>query len=421
MSAGPYDIIIIGSGIGGLFLATELLKDSKHSKRRVVVVEKFKELGGRVSTFKQKVAGVDLQWEAGAGRISERHYLVRELMKRYKLTWVPIGGDTTYIENYGDEGRIHPFESGAPVFLDPIAGLPAEELGKHTLREILQKIHGPRAETYCVEYPYRGELDTMRADMAIDLFRNEFSLTEKYGICGEGLGAIIEGLRAEFEKLGGIILTEHTCVRVEQEKKDTAVTVTCMKGDEPVILQGRHCVLAVPVTALKKIQPFDTWKGARHVVMKPLLRFYGVFPKDDPWATGRIVTATPIRYMIPGNPAIGSIQMSYTDSQDAEHWKDRLDKVGEKAVGEEILGDLRRLIKPTIPPPTFVKAHYWEDGVSYWLPGPYDPREESRAAYKPLPNMPSIHLCGESFSVRQGWMEGALEHAAGLLKLLHRV
>lgn len=415
MSTGPYDIVIIGSGIAGLYLATEMLRRSR--KRRIVLVEKYKELGGRAATFHQKIDGVDLQWEAGAGRISEHHTMVRELMKRYKLTWVPIGGDTTYIENYGDTGVKNAFESGMPAFLTPLTGLPAEELGTHTLRELLTKIHGQRADEYCIQYPYRGELDTMRGDMALKLFQNEFSLSEKYGICGEGIGAIIDGLRKEFESKGGVILTGHTCLKVEQETKRGAVKVTLSKDREPVILEGRHCVLAVPVTSLKEIEPFNTWRPARHIAMKPLLRFYGVFP-GEPWAEGRVITATPIRYMIPGNPAIGSIQMSYTDSQDAEAWKVKLDQVGEKAVGEEMLGELRRLIKPTIPPPTFVKAHYWENGVSYWLPGKYEPRELSREAYKPLSDMPSVHLCGESFSVRQGWLEGALEHAAGLCTIL---
>jgi hypothetical protein len=399
--------------MAGLYLATELLRKSR---RKVVVVEQYKELGGRASTFHQEVDGKKLQWEAGAGRISENHHLVRKLMQRYKLTWVPIGGDTEYIAGYGDKPVAHAFESGMPAFLYPLSGLPAEELATHTLRQLLVKVHGAKADEYCLQYPYRGELDTMRADMALKLFQHEFALTEKYAICGEGLGAVVEGLRGEFDSKGGKILTEHTCMGVEQVGRGQ-VKITCMSSGEPVILEAKHCVLAVPVSALKKIQPFDSWRPARHVAMKPLLRFYGVFP-GEPWATGRVVTSTPIRYMIPGNPAIGSVQMSYTDSQDAEAWKVKLDQVGERAVGEEILGELRRLVAPSIPPPSFVKAHYWEHGVSYWVPGTYDPREESRAAYRPLANMPSVHLCGESFSLRQGWIEGALEHAAGLVRLL---
>jgi monoamine oxidase len=417
MSTGPYDIVIIGSGITGLYLAVELAKN----KRRVVVIEKEKDLGGRAFTFKQKFEGIDIQWEAGAGRISERHKHVRELMKRYKLTWAPIGGETAYIETYGSKEEPNVFETGIPIFIDTIAGLPAADLATNTIRELLTKIHGSaKAEEYLIHFTYRAEMDTMRADMALRLFVHEFRDKENYGICVEGISAIIDGLRGEFEAKGGTILREHSCVSVAQEGKRGPVKIVCMKSGEiePVVMEGKRCILAVPVAALEHIKPFETWRPAKHLKMMPLLRFYGIFPKGDPWATKRIATATRIRYMIPGNPAIGSVQMSYTDSQDADFWKKRLDEVGEKAVGEEILGDLRRLIRPDIPPPTFVRAHYWEHGATYWLPGSYDPVEESRAAYRPLANMPAVHLCGESFSVHQGWMEGGLDHAVGLLRIL---
>jgi hypothetical protein len=178
----------------------------------------------------------------------------------------------------------------------------------------------------------------------------------------------------------------------------------------------------VPAAALKKIRGAQGWKGLQKVAMKPLLRIYGVFPVEKFWAgeVGRIVTPHPIRYMIPGNPAIGSAQISYTDSEDAEFWKEKLDAVGEAKVGEEIVADLRRLVSPTIPGASFVKAHYWENGVTYWLPGKYDPATLSREAYAPFPTLRGVHICGESFSLRQAWTEGAMEHAAGLVKLLEK-
>jgi monoamine oxidase len=416
MNTESYDVIIIGSGVAGLYLATELLRRKR--KQRIVVIEKYKEIGGRAYTFKRTLDGKELQWEAGGARISEHHHMIRELMRRYKLTWTPIGGGVKYIDGYGADAEKDYFDSGIPVFLQTLWSLPNEVLAKSTVRQLLTQIHGPaKAEEYLIRFPYRAEADTMRADIALRLFTNEFRGSENYGICGEGLSAIIEGLRKEFEAKGGTLLLEHTCMKVEQDTKKGPVKVTCMKDKEPVVFEGKHCVLAVPVDSLKSISPFEKWEGAKHLAAKPLLRFYGVFP-DSSWAKERIVTATKIRYMIPGNPAIGSVQMSYTDSQDAEAWKEKLDQVGEKAVGEEILGELRRLIQPTIPPPTFVKAHYWSDGATYWLPGSYDPAEKSKEAYRPLAAMPSVHLCGESFSMRQGWMEGAVEHAAGLCRLL---
>lgn len=419
MDTESYDVIIIGSGIAGLYAALKLQKKGT----RCVVIEKYKELGGRTTTFKQKIAGVDLQWEAGAGRISERHTHVRELMRKYKLTWVPIGGAPKFVGDYGQPLEEGQFEPGLPLFFNSLEGLGAEELATHTIRQLLTKVHGPKiADDYLLRYPYRGEVDTLRADVGLETFRNEMGPNEKFGICGEGFSAIVEGMRAEFETRGGKILSGHTCVEVAQD--NAVVTVTCSVEGEPVILRGAHCIVAVPASALKKIRPFSKWKGLSRVAMKPLLRFYGVFPVEGGklWTEdiGRIVTPEPIRYMIPGNPAIGSVQISYTDSQDAEFWKEKLDAVGENKVSEEIVAQLRRLLKPTIPSPTFVKAHYWENGVTYWLPGRYDPKEVSQEAYNPLRSMRNVHVCGESFSLRQAWVEGAIEHAAGLVKILEK-
>jgi len=419
MDTESYDVIIVGSGIAGLYAALKLQKKGT----RCGIVEKYKELGGRTMTFKQKINGVDLQWEAGAGRISEHHKHVRELMRKYKLTWVPIGGAPKFVEGYGEPVEEGEFESGLPLFFQPLEGLPAEQLAKHTIRQLLTKVHGATvADEYLLRYPYRGEVDTLRADVALETFRHEMGPNQKFGICGEGFSAIVEGMRAEIEQRGGKFLLGHTCVEVAQ--KGDAVTVTCLVDDEPKTLEAAHCIVAVPSSALKAIRPFSTWKGLTRVAMKPLLRFYGVFPLEGGklWTEefGRIVTPEPIRYMIPGNPAIGSVQISYTDSQDAEFWKEKLDAVGEAKVAEEILEQLRRLLKPAIPGPTFVKAHYWENGVTYWLPGDYDPRDVSREAYHPFPAMPRIHVCGESFSLRQAWTEGAIEHAAGLVKILEK-
>jgi monoamine oxidase len=420
MDTESYDVIIIGSGIAGMYAALHLQKKG----RRCIVVEQWKELGGRTSTFKQKINGVDLQWEAGAGRISEHHTHVRALMRKYKLTWIPIGGAPKFVKDFGEPLEDHRFDEGFPIFFRSIAALPPEELATHTIRQLLMKLHGPAAtDEYLLRYPYRGEVDTMRADAALKLFENEMNDTERYGICSEGFGAIIEGMRGDVERHGGKFLMNHMCVEVKQERKGP-VTVLLSHESEPVTLTARHCILAVPSSALKKIRPFDRWKPLRHVAMKPLLRFYGVFPVEGGklWTEpfGRIVTPKAIRYMIPGNPAVGSVQISYTDSQDAEFWKEKIDATGESKVSEEILEQLRRLLTPTIPGPTFVKSHYWKDGVSYWLPGSYTMKEISREAYHPLPDLPGVHVCGESFCMRQGWVEGAIEHSAGLVSILEK-
>lgn len=417
----PYDYIIVGSGMAGLYLATELLRASP--KARVAIYEKHAEVGGRVYTFHKEVNDVDLQWEAGAGRISEDHHIIMGLLKRYKLTWSPIGGGAQYKDTYESELEPNAFEPAIPIYLDTIAGLPVEDLANNTIRKLMTKVHGAtRAENYLIRFPYRAEIDIMRADAALELFKVDLGGRTKYGVCVEGLSALIGAMRKDIEKRGGVFHMEHKLIRVGKEG------VAFLHDGEEVRVSARHYILALPCEALKHVKPFTNWETLKHLQMTPLLRFYGSFPKDEDgkiWYEkfgGRIVTSTPVRYIIPGNPANGSMHMSYTDTQDAQYWIDKLKDVGEKKVGEEMLAELRKLLQPSIPPPRFVKAHAWDHGVTYWLPGKYSVKELSKGALTPFPkDLPTVHVCGESFSLRQGWMEGAAEHAALLLpKLLKK-
>ena len=428
-----YDVIVVGSGVAGLYTAVEALRE--FPRLRVAVYELEKDVGGRAKTSHQKVEGVALQWEAGAGRISDRHTHVLGLLKRYKLKWSPIGGDSQFKGGAARALEPNVFEAGISVMLDTLAGLPAEELSRHTVKQLLTRVHGSaRTENYLIRFPYRAELEVMRADRALELFAREMgggAAGERFGICPEGLSAMTTAMRKEVEKRGGTFFFEHKLV----DFKDGEATFQQMGGGvedaEEKVVRAEHMVLALPSAALAKLKPLRSWRTLRHLRMTPLLRFYGVFPKDangGMWYDefgGRIITAGNVRYMIPGyapsDGGVGSAQISYTDTQDAEYWMERIAERGERAVGMEIVDELRAWLKPTIPTPLFLRAHAWPAGATYWLPGAYSPEEESRAAVHPMPERyPGLWVCGESFSLRQAWMEGALEHASTMLTPLKR-
>ena len=114
--------------------------------------------------------------------------------------------------------------------------------------------------------------------------------------------------------------------------------------------------------------------------------------------------------------------VSYTDADDASRMISYLDSRGEKALGSFILRDLRAMFPDRkIPEYTFFKSHPWTHGCTYWTPGDYNVKEESIRAHHPDPEkLPSVYVCGESFSLRQAWMEGAIEHAEELLQLFFK-
>ena len=67
-----------------------------------------------------------------------------------------------------------------------------------------------------------------------------------------------------------------------------------------------------------------------------------------------------------------------------------------------------------IPMPIYFKTHYWTVGAHHWKPG-YNSNYISKKILNPLKN---IYICGESFSQKQAWIEGGLETANEVAKII---
>jgi hypothetical protein len=71
--------------------------------------------------------------------------------------------------------------------------------------------------------------------------------------------------------------------------------------------------------------------------------------------------------------------------------------------------------------PTEFVIHPWSNGCTYWLPGSYTPETESAASIHPLHSeLPNVWLCGESWCLRQAWVEGALEQTYQCLEQMKK-
>ena len=65
----------------------------------------------------------------------------------------------------------------------------------------------------------------------------------------------------------------------------------------------------------------------------------------------------------------------------------------------------------TIPAPTYFKPYLWEVGYHSWKS-----KYNSHQIIKGLSRMDGIYICGEAFSLKQGWIEGALLSAEHTVK-----
>ena len=391
------DILIVGAGIAGLYCARELLKHNPN--KTLLICEKYKDLGGRIATFRKD----DLIWEMGAGRISDQHIMVHRLLKEYGLHTIPIGNTLSYRETGKAPYEDNHFEPAIDIFLGPLRMLPSEILGTKTLQEVMIGVYGEKeTQRWMDRFPYHAEVTLMRADMALREFFGEMYSHGGYSVCKEGLSALINAMASDIRKRGGHFRTGWKLINVSKGNAEFQV------DDEVRPISAKKIILTLPVNALRSLSLFKRWKPLSYVTMSPLLRIYAQF-KNSSWFHGLspIVTTSPIRYFIPINEKQGSAMISYTDNYFATHYmkKDNLEKI--------VMKDLRELFpERNIPDPDEFHVFHWSDGVSYWTPGTYDPSIISQEALQPFPG---IYLCGETFSLRQGWMEGSLEHADALL------
>jgi hypothetical protein len=410
-----FDIVIVGAGIAGLYCGIELAKKGKS----VCILEKHDYLGGRVVSYHEGA----YSWEIGAGRISNSHKMVHSLLSRYGLKTVALSEKQLFVERDGTQ-RENKFSTMIQPILKELNELPASVLREHTLEDIMKGIYGEtKTHELVAEFPYRAELSVLRADLGIAAFmEGEMSTYKGYSVVIGGLSSLIDNMAKEFKSKGGVIKLQHEMIGISQPDAHSKIVIECrIEKRIPEVIYANKVILALHADALKSCPDTKHFPVLKHLAMEPLMRTYGVFPTKggSAWFAGleRCITAGPVRYFIPIDDKKGVAMVSYTDADDAKYLMKLLNKQGEAALGEFILKELRSMFPShTIPNYTFFKAYPWYSGCTYWTPGDYDPVRISQEAMHPDKYLPSVYVCGESFSMKQAWMEGALEHASHMIK-----
>lgn len=412
-----YDVLIVGAGMAGLHCALRI--SEKFPSKRIAIAEAYDVIGGRVFTFQTPFHS--LHWEAGAGRVNTKHTLVCNYIKQYGLTKIPIETSSKWIVK-GKPSTHNDWDTIVKTFVASLSRIPKTMLETHTLHDLLSKIYTPSVvENILYFFPYRAEVMTLRADLAIESFKTDLSPESSFFVIKEGFSALPEAMENDLIDRGVTFLMNHKCLSLHSQ--DIFPMMAHFKSPSgSKSITAAKIILAIPSDALCKLSHFKSYPLLKHLQASPLLRTYAVFPHQSDshmWFDGmsRTVTNTPLRHIIPINSKKGILMTSYTDGKDTAHWE-RLKKKGKGVVEKEIVKELQSLFPETmIPNPLYFKYHYWPYGATYWLPGLYDPKKESQSMLRPFPSrLPDLYVCGESYSLKQAWVEGALEHAEQLIQ-----
>ena len=395
--------IIVGGGISGLYCAYKLSKKYDN----IILFESADYFGGRIFTFKKKNRP-DWRWEAGGARFTKSMKLLLALIKEFGLEKkiVPISSDSNYIDKTTDlviSSRIL-----NKLINNIIKSLEKQynqdELRKKTLLQFIKKEFSNSIANLIVNsYGYYSELNIMNAYDAIKLYKSMQS--EQFYILNGGLSQLIDKIVSACVKNGVEFNTNTKVTTVNLEKDNITVTANRKK------YSAKNVVLAIPKYGLEKINIIGgkiPKSLINSIECEPLERIYCVYPKQHGhvWfnGIGKITTNNKLRYIIPIDESKGIIMISYTDSKFTSTWKKHKDN----KLYELLAIELRQIFpNKDIPKPLFIKSHYWKCGCGYWKPK-NNSEVISQKMIKPIKNH-NLYVCGENYSQKQAWIEGALE------------
>jgi len=411
--ATHFQTLIVGGGLAGLTMAETLAKKGVN----VILLEKYGYFGGRAVTYKEK----GIQYEIGAGRINTDHKRVAALVKRFGLTTFPISTKSEFISV---ETPTTHYPNDFLTLFTPLthilASLPAAELAKHTIAELLPAEYHP----LFARYPYWAELRLLRADVALAGFKPSAAHgadATYYGL-REGIQELATRLAAAAAAAGADCRLRYSVADVKRAGEslfEVSGTYKESAGGEklPFHFTANRIIIA---TCRCSLSDFSVLKGTpmlKQIGTAALTRIYAIYPKGTDYKVWfhdlpKVVTDSVLRYVIPIDAEKGLIMISYTDGADTEFWK----PFEGAALKKEIQRHVHALFPTrTIPEPTFLEKHEWPQGCSYWLPGDYEVAAASKSAHHPAAG---VYVCGESVSQTQTWMEGALESAETLAAIL---
>ena len=406
-----YDIVIVGGGISGLFIAYKLCETNLN----ILLIEKSSSLGGRIHTIYNKKD--DIQYECGAARFNENHHKLLSLIHEFKLEskMYTLSKELTKVtREYKTKYRLN-LNYLLDVLKKSYKRYPRSYLQNINLYQLLVDIFdNETAEFIKDSFGYDSEFIHLNADAALIMFEHDLFSNNDYYILKGGLSEIIFKMEQFLKNKSNItILKNNTLKKIFNDKIETSIDTYYYK----------RLILAIPQFNLKQLDEFKDFKLLDSVKPIHLLRIYATYPvdKDGPWFKDikRTTTDNYLRHIIPVDYKKGLIMISYTDSLPADMLANMYQN-SKKSLEEAIHKEIKTIFKITPPDMINMYVHSWDNeytGVHMWKPG-----EDILNLYEKIlqPDLnKEIYICGEAYSKKQCWIEGALQTSYDVIKRLH--
>jgi hypothetical protein len=402
MSQRYYDIIIIGSGMAGLYAAYNIQKMSPSTS--FIVLEKYKKnwIGGRTSN--DVFYGTRIVTGAGVGRKNKDKLLIHLLNEL----------DLPYEE--------FPFNPYYSTQMDTIVDV--KKVIEQLKLEYNKNKNRKRITFKEFAKPVLG--DKLYNDFLISAgytdYENEdaFDVIENYGMddnacCWKGLYINWKQLVATLRnKIGpGKIKASMNVVSIKKTRENPCLF--SVETDKEIVFESNKVIVATTIDSIKQILPGASSKNSIYNEIKGqnFLRLYGKFSKKSSeimqeYVKGYTIVPGPLQKIIPMNANKGVYMIAYSDNANATFLKKYLEDTPKNReifcrLLEKALGIPNKSLELVA-----IKDYYWPIGTHYYTPlsDKYENREEF--IHKAQNPEKGILVVGEVVCDNQGWTNGAL-------------
>lgn len=402
MTTNYYDIIIIGSGMAGLFSAYNIKKISPNTS--FLILEKYKKqwIGGRTSN--EMFYGTEIVTGAGVGRKNKDKLLIK-LMDEIGVKYSQYESNINYAKTF------------TPVDIAKIIRQLKGEYNKHpelhnkSFKDFFIKIFGDKL--YKIFIISSGYTDYENADLYETLYN--YGMDDNAG----GWTGLHIPWKNMVDKLYHIIGKTHfkfsnDVVEIKKIKQNPCLFQ--IKTENGLVYDCNKVIVATTITGIRKLVPGASSKTSlyQQIHGQPFLRLYANFNKESTeimkkYVTSYTIVPGPLQKIIPMDTNKGVYMIAYSDNYNALLQKKYLANTAENRnlycdLIEESLGIPKGQLKITA-----IKDYYWAIGTHYYEPLKGDFKNRNDFIYKAQHPENGMLVVGEVVSRYQGWTEGALD------------
>ena len=414
-----YDIIIIGSGIAGLYSAYTIQRLAPN--KTFLVLEKYKKnwIGGRISN--EEFYGTTVVTGAGIGR-KDKDYLLQELLQELHIKYTDFKLDVNYVLPSGEEpvdvNKV--FLALKKQYLKELKEEKAEKVKNEKKGKTFKQFAKPflGAKLYNQFIVSTGYTDYENEDITQTLY--------KYGMDDNSDG--LNGLSIPWKQLIQTLVHKIGPQFIRASNNVTSIKPNLgekyiLETEKGVTYYCDKVILATTISGIQKLLPQILNKSQfsiyNYIHGQPFLRLYAKFPKASAdimrqYVPTYTIVAGPLQKIIPMSKEKGVYMIAYSDNANAEALKDHLENnVKNRDFFERLLEETLQIPVNTLQI-TALLDFYWPIGTHYYSPLPKGTKVNEFINQLQHP-VPDILVVGEVVAANQGWTEGALESVAKAL------